>query len=279
MPPLGGFFLRGSMTQRQQSAFRLFRAAGYSPKGAAVIVGGDSRESGINLVSGYQDKTDHGSQGIAQWRLSRLAALEQFCTVNHLASGTLAAQVSFQIYELGKDYPILDRRLRDGTEQIEFLAKDLCFQYERPNPAAANLPNRIRQAKTVLQDSQLATSAHGAVVIGAGAFAAGAHHFADAGKMVVAVIISVVLLAVMVALFNRWRQGQSADTDALAAALQQMQASQAAATAAKEAAVVQAAVKVKTIAAEQAALAAAKDAISKATALPPSVAPASPPTE
>jgi Phage tail lysozyme len=115
MPPLGGFFLRGSMTQRQQSAFRLFRAAGYSPKGAAVIVGGDSRESGINLVSGYQDKTDHGSQGIAQWRLGRLAALEQFCTVNHLASGTLAAQVSFQIYELGKDYPILDRRLRDRT--------------------------------------------------------------------------------------------------------------------------------------------------------------------
>jgi Phage tail lysozyme len=251
------------LTQRQQAAFRLFVAAGYAPAGAAVIVGGDSQESGVNLVSGYQATTDHGSQGIAQWRVERLAALEQFCSANHLGSGTLAAQVSFQIYELGKDYALLDKRLRAGSEPLANLASSLCFQYERPAVAAANLPNRIKQAQVTLRDAQAATPGHAAVVIGAGAVAAGAHHFAGAGKMVMALIIGAVVLSVLIALFNRWRAGHAINLDALSAAIQQMQISQAAAMAAQNAAVAAASAKEKAIAADQAALAAARATINQ----------------
>jgi hypothetical protein len=254
------------MTQRQQTAFRLFCAAGYAPVGAAVIVGGDSQESSVNLVSGYQATTDHGSQGIAQWRIERLTALEQFCAANHLGSGTLAAQVSFQIYELGKDYPVLDKRLRAGMEPIADLAHDLCFQYERPNPVAANLRNRINQAQITLRDAQAATPAHAAVVIGAGAVAAGAHHFAGAGKAIMAVIVGAAVLSVLIALFNRWRVGHAVNIDSLSAAIQQMQTSQAAAATSQAAAVAAAAAKEKAIVADQAALAAAKAAIGSISA-------------
>ena len=260
------------MTQRQQIALQLFRAGGYADNGAATIAGGDSQESGINLTSGYQATTDHGSQGIAQWRKDRLLALEDFCTANHLSSGALASQVSFQIYELGKDYPVLDKRLRAGTETIEVLANALCFQYERPLASAANLPNRIKQAKAILQNSKAVTPEHGIIIMAGAAGAAAVHHFAGAGKWMVVGIIAATVFTVALAAITRWLEAHKTGTDALSAALQQMHASQASVAAAAAAASAQIAVKEKMIADNLAAVIAAKTAIGGAI-LPPAPIP------
>jgi Phage tail lysozyme len=249
------------LTQRQQTAFQLFRAGGYADNGAATIVGGDSQESGVNLVSGNQTTTDHGSQGIAQWRLERLTALEDFCAANHLSSGALASQVSFQIYELGKDYPLLDKRLRAGTETIDVLADALCFQYERPNRAAANLPNRIKQAKSILRDSKAVTLPQTGAIIAASAGAAALHQFAGAGKWMVIIIIGATIFTVALAALTRWLETHKNGTDALSAALQQMHASQAAVANSAQAAVAQVAAREKKIAADVTAVLAAKVAI------------------
>lgn len=119
------------MVERQMRAFRQLVAAGYSKEGAAALLGNAIQESGPDLVSGYQKNTDHGSQGIFQWRFSRLHELNKFCEERGLHSGTLDAQIKFAIYELGKDYPRLDRELRQGGDVAD-LTSTVCWEYERP---------------------------------------------------------------------------------------------------------------------------------------------------
>ncbi len=147
------------MTTRQQIALGIFVADGYDPTGAAAAVGNFSQESGVDLHSGYAAKTDHGSQGIAQWRLSRLDALADFCASEGLHSGTLAAQVKFAIFELGKDYSDLDNALRAGGD-IDRLTARFCWDYERPNKAQAGLASRIKQAHAAFDEYVAANAAH-----------------------------------------------------------------------------------------------------------------------
>ncbi|WP_026606949.1 phage tail tip lysozyme [Methylocapsa acidiphila] len=149
------------MTIRQQIAAGLFIAEGYDPTGAAAVVGNFSQESGGDLHSGYipTSRSDHGSQGIAQWRLARLDALEEFCSGRRLHSGTLAAQIKFAVFELGKAYPELDKALRAGGD-LDKLTARVCWEYERPAKASANLSNRIRQAHNVFRDYIGANPAH-----------------------------------------------------------------------------------------------------------------------
>jgi len=185
------------MTERQQTAFKLFRAAGYSPDGAAALIGNFSQESGVNLRSGYTVKTDHGSQGIAQWRLDRLTHLEEFCEARGLHSGTLAAQVQFAIYELGTEYTTLDALLRKGGD-LDLLTMMICNKYERPAKQFANIPNRIKQARITLNESKAAGAvvATGGLAAGSGLAAIIAYLQSGPSAGVIIAIAIMVLLGV-----------------------------------------------------------------------------------
>jgi hypothetical protein len=156
------------MTERQMRAFWQFVMAGYSKEGAAALVGNAMQESSDDLISAFQKRADHGSQGIFQWRLERLDDLVRFCQAHGLHAGTLVAQIKFAVYELGKDYTRLDRALRRGGDVADLTAA-VCWEYERPAKSAAALERRIKYAKEVLVATQLQSSARGGAITSAGA--------------------------------------------------------------------------------------------------------------
>lgn len=168
-------------TARQMWAFQFFRKEGYSPNGAAAIVGNLSGESGTNLDSTMERgaRADHGSGGVAEWRLSRKTELFDFARNLGMDVNGLDVQCMFVIHELQRDYPGLDAQLRSSDRTIENLTANFCFVFERPNKQLARLDNRIEQAKKVLRAAKVSTVAKEVVVaggtatIGAGAVAGG----------------------------------------------------------------------------------------------------------
>jgi hypothetical protein len=194
------------MTERQMRAFREFVAAGYSKEGAAALVGNASQESGVNLVSGYQARTDHGSQGIFQWRLDRLDNLIRFCAERSLHSGTLAAQVKFAIYELVKDYPQLDAELRRGGDLPELTAA-VCWQYERPARSSAALDRRIKYARQILSGAKLQINAKAGSVVAATSAAGSVLSYLQQGPGVgtLLFVIAAVVIGTVVAAATRPR--------------------------------------------------------------------------
>lgn len=91
---------------------------------------------------------DHGSDGLFQWRLERLRAMQSW-TYNHFSTWqTIEAQAAFFVYELQTQYPALYSELMAGLKPIETLTANICNAYERPAPAAAALDNRIAAARS-----------------------------------------------------------------------------------------------------------------------------------
>lgn len=143
---------------RQLNCAALFHAKGYMPSGAAGLVGNFCVESGPALsVAFRRHDLDHGSQGLAQWRGSRLDAYMKFVAVKHpdAASdelwaqyGRLDYQVDFVDHELATDYPALHAKLKAGG-LVASLATDICWQYERPNKALAHIADRIAHARAI----------------------------------------------------------------------------------------------------------------------------------
>jgi len=157
-------------TERQKTASLMLQAQGYSPKGAAAIVGNLSQESGNNLPTAFRTRDlDHGSNGLPQWRLQRLTDYEAYVRSLHPGAsasvlwafyGNMALQIAYIAIELKRDYPALDARLRSRTskETIEELTEAVCWQYERPAEASANLPNRIAQAEATWSEGHVTGS-------------------------------------------------------------------------------------------------------------------------
>jgi hypothetical protein len=88
---------------------------------------------------------DHGSDGVMQWRLSRLTELERLPNWN-----TLQVQAQFFKAECQRDYPRLWADLVAGKKSLETLTANVMVQYERPNLAAAALDRRITYAHALL---------------------------------------------------------------------------------------------------------------------------------
>lgn len=135
-------------TLRQLQAANYFLKAGYMPRGAAAIVGRLVGESGVNLDSTlFRKNADHGSGGIAEWRLGRKDELIRF---GGLDAGLLETQCAFVVRELGRDYPELDKQLRQSDRTIENLTANFTVIYERPNKRLMHLDYSIDAAKAVL---------------------------------------------------------------------------------------------------------------------------------
>lgn len=157
-------------TPRQLIARDIFLKEGYSPNGAAAIVGNLVGESGKNLNSTlYRVHADHGSGGIAEWRLERKDALVAFGGPN---AALLETQCAFVIKELKESYPILDEQLRNTNRSVANLTANFCWYYERPNRQLANLDGRIAAAED-LANSKPSTPAPPVVLSGAAATSAG----------------------------------------------------------------------------------------------------------
>jgi len=88
---------------------------------------------------------DHGSDGVMQWRLSRLTELERLPNWN-----TLQIQAQFFKTECQRDYPRLWADLVAGKKSLETLTANIMVQYERPNLALAALDSRITYAHALL---------------------------------------------------------------------------------------------------------------------------------
>jgi len=195
-------------TKRQIIASLMLQAQGYTPAGAAALVGNFSQESGPNLPSAFRTRDlDHGSNGLPQWRLERLKAYEEYVQSLHpgassadlwLFYGRMAYQLQYVAIELKRDYATLDAKLRETPEpSVSDLAAAVCWNYERPNKAESGITNRIKWAEgtynsaphcltrsqalaelTTLGDNHMDAAVGagtGAVGIGAGSITAAAH--------------------------------------------------------------------------------------------------------
>jgi hypothetical protein len=121
---------------------------GWSARGAAAACGNGTQENLCRPVT--VGAKDHGSDGIMQWRLERLTNLKNFGVRNFSRWDTLEAQAAFLMWEMKSDYPKLSADLISGKYILEDLTADICWQFERPAKASANLPGRVKYAKDSL---------------------------------------------------------------------------------------------------------------------------------
>jgi hypothetical protein len=217
------------MTPRQNELMEFLVSKGLHVLGAAAITGNCSQEVGINLPTKFTLLTDHGSQGIAQWRLVRLTALEQFAEDKKLPVTDLTTQAMFLLQELATDYAALDKMMRaPGTRTLANLTANFMTVFERPsfNPAINKLDFRITQAQICARDfippepavpishdvAIGGTGAAGAIAIGAAAWNSGA-----AVALVVTGIAAILIFGV--AIYTAHLRRRSAATAAPANAI------------------------------------------------------------
>lgn len=160
------------VTPRQIKCRSMLEVLGYSRSGASALTGNFCREVGPNLPTAFRTAgLDHGSNGLAQWRLGRLDAYKAYVQsqkpelVQAAAAtgqkvddafwpwyGRLDFQTQFVAIELAKDYPALDHKLRMGGD-VAALTADVCWQYERPSKLLSGIAERIDYAKAVAADT------------------------------------------------------------------------------------------------------------------------------
>lgn len=121
-------------------------------KSACAVTGNATQENNVEPVT--RGPLDHGSNGVMQWRLTRLdgpTGLRGWAAAHNLPWDTLRTQAAFFLWECGEYYPALLRELRDGSKSLETLTANISKFYERPNKRYEALDNRIAAAKAVYQ--------------------------------------------------------------------------------------------------------------------------------
>jgi hypothetical protein len=110
---------------------------------ACAVAGNGWRENLMSpLTSGAKD---HGSDGLLQWRLSRLDELQRYKNWD-----TLPVQCQFFKDECKRDYPGLWAQLANpGNRTLANLTANICDIYERPSAAGRVIDERIGYAKRV----------------------------------------------------------------------------------------------------------------------------------
>ena len=149
-----------TVTSRQLELAAIFRKdSGWCDNGVCGVIGNDVGESGAKLDSTvHRVHADHGSGGIAEWRLDRLTNLIAFANQRGVDPNTLAVQAAFQIHEIKTGYPQLDAMLRDPNESVATLVSEVCWKYERPNKQLANLKGRLAAANALKAALPIATA-------------------------------------------------------------------------------------------------------------------------
>lgn len=117
---------------------------GYPLTSACAVVGNAWRENLIKPVT--EGVKDHGSDGLFQWRLERLTGnpelpgqsnvkwgMQPWCIKHFGDWKTIKAQSAFFLYEVARDYKVLDAELKAGTKSIETMTANICDVFERPS--------------------------------------------------------------------------------------------------------------------------------------------------
>jgi len=132
------------------AGFPEMNITGIPLKSACAVTGNGTVENQVKPVT--TGPKDHGSDGVLQWRLTRLdgpRGLKGWSAAQGLDWATLKAQAAFFLWELHQDYPALEKDLREAKKSIETLTANICVFYERPNMAVAHLDLRISHAKSI----------------------------------------------------------------------------------------------------------------------------------
>jgi Phage tail lysozyme len=111
---------------------------------AAAAVGNATQENQCRSVT--PGPLDHGSDGLFQWRLDRLTNMQNFGNKNFGGWQSIEAQAAFFSFECKGWYKPLWNDLAAGLKALATLTANICDQYEKPNPALANLDARIKYA-------------------------------------------------------------------------------------------------------------------------------------
>lgn len=168
-----------TVTKEQMAGMKQCVANGYSVKGAGAIVGNFSWESGSpHLPARFKAVTDHGSQGIGQWRLDRLSGLERFAEARGLNPADGIAQFNYAFWELEnlprRSMKWLNAQLKNpGTRSIANLTANFSEYFEKPAKKYEHLDERIAYAESCVKAFQPETKPGTGEVIGAGGAVAG----------------------------------------------------------------------------------------------------------
>jgi len=111
---------------------------------AAAIVGNATEENQCRSVT--TGALDHGSNGLLQWRLDRLTAMQEFCVKNFGTWQAIGPQSAFAAYECETKYPTLWADLVAGTKSLATLTANFMAIFERPAVATEALDVRIAAA-------------------------------------------------------------------------------------------------------------------------------------
>jgi hypothetical protein len=112
---------------------------------ACAVAGNGWQENLMEPVT--RGPKDHGSDGLLQWRLSRLTELKRYPKWN-----TLETQCQFFKDECQRDYPKLWAQLvNPGKRSLANLTANICDVYERPSVAGRRIDARVRFAETVFE--------------------------------------------------------------------------------------------------------------------------------
>lgn len=110
---------------------------------AAAIAGNGWQENLLRPIT--VGPKDHGSDGLLQWRLSRLVELQQ-----RPGWDTLQVQCQFFKDECKRDYPKLWAMLKNpGQRTLANLTLNICDIYERPSVAGRKPEKRIEYAEQI----------------------------------------------------------------------------------------------------------------------------------
>lgn len=142
-------------------AMNFFIGKGLSPMQAAAIIGNMEQESGQGLNPTAVNPSS-GAYGIAQWLGGRLSLLKTRQGYN-----TLGVQLNYLWDEVTvgseKNDGALPALKSDTT--IEQMVQDWEVHFERAGVAEANIPNRVKYAKAVLQSYGASTGANTATSV------------------------------------------------------------------------------------------------------------------
>jgi|SRR5215471_16298819 len=133
------------------------------PARSAAAACGNAAQENLALPTTEGPK-DHGSDGLWQWRLGRLEGkdaqgregLKYWCARMGYDWTLMESQVLFMKYEMQNWYPSLWEQMIKGDpghevpDVLATLTANFQDMYEVPNPALANLDNRIAKARLTL---------------------------------------------------------------------------------------------------------------------------------
>ncbi|GEM_PF-3450810 len=123
--PSGATLSGGEVATSNQIMDMLTQQYGFSPAGAAAVVGNMTQENSLHTDD------NAGGLGLCQWTGDRRTALIDYAQQHGESPTSVQAQVGFMVQELQQGYPGLLQELK-STNNPEQAALDFSNQYERP---------------------------------------------------------------------------------------------------------------------------------------------------